>query len=149
MKFNFKILIILTLFPFTFFAQEKDSECVEYESIEIYNLRKLIIDKQKLDVWPDLVEIKEIKNNNGKVIDSLILFIAEIWKKQPEINGEMRLRISKTSDLTKFSEMDYDRNCKQDGTILTDLKIGMIDKLTGEIEILCRQDYYGKLKIKN
>ena len=149
MIFRIKILIILTLFPLTIFGQERESECVEYESIEIYNMRKLIIDKQKLDVWPDIIEIKEIKNNKGKVIDSLILFIAEIWQNQPEINGEMRLRISKTSDLTKYSELDYDENCKQDGTILTDLKIGMIDKLNGEIEILCRQDYYGKLTIKN
>jgi len=128
--------------PFIFFGQESDGECVEYEPIEMYNLRKAIIEKQNLDVWPSIVEIKNLTELNTKRKDSLILFIAETD------NGD-KLRITNSSDLSKFAEMDYNDNCKQDGTILTDLKFGKINLNKMKAEIYCRKEKYAELKIKN
>jgi len=128
--------------PFIIFGQEKDGECVEYEPIEMYNLRKAIIEKQNLDVWPSIVEIKSLTELNTKRKDSLILFIAETD------NGD-KLRMTNSSDLSKFTEMDYKDDCKQDGTILTDLKLGKIKLTEMKAEIFCRKKKYAELKIKN
>ncbi|MFD1162572.1 hypothetical protein [Hwangdonia seohaensis] len=124
------------------FGQEKDGECVEYEPIEMYNLRKAIIKKQNLDVWPSIVEIKNLTELNSKRKDSLILFIAETD------NGD-KLRMTNSSDLSKFAEIDYNDDCKQDGTILTDLKLGKINLTEMKAEIFCRKKKYTELKIKN
>ncbi|MDN3594219.1 hypothetical protein [Zunongwangia endophytica] len=128
--------------PFTIFGQEKDGEFVEYEPIEMYNLRKAIIKKQNLDVWPSIVEIKNLTELNTKRKDSLILFIAETD------NGD-KLRMTNSSDLSKFTEMEYKNDCRQDGTILTDLKLGKINLTEMKAEILCRKEKYAELKIKN
>lgn len=128
--------------PFIIFGQEKDGECVEYEPIEMYNLRKAIIEKQNLDVWPSIVEIKNLAELNTKRKDSLILFIAETD------NGD-KLRMTNSSDLSKFAEMDYNDDCKQDGTILTDLKLGKVNLKKMKAEIFCRKNKYAELKIKN
>lgn len=130
-----------TEFPkLTEFLTEKIdiSESTIIEHIEIYNLRKTLIDKQNLEVWPDLIDIRTIDKN----LDSLVLFMAEI-------NGENYLRLSKASELSKFSELKYKNDCRQEGTIDTDLKIGKVNKQNSEIEILCRTENYGILKIKN
>ena len=108
------------------------------EPIEVYNLRKSIIVKQNLDVWPDLIDIKKLEKES----DSLILFMAEI-------DGENYLRISRASDLSRFSEMEYKNDCRQEGTISTDLKIGKINNQKGKIEILCLTKNYTQLEIKN
>lgn len=55
------ILLFLMFIPFIILGQERDGECVEYEPIEMYNLRKAIIGKQNLDVWPSIVEINLTK----------------------------------------------------------------------------------------
>lgn len=128
--------------PFIIFGQEKGGECVEYEPIEMYNLRKAIIEKQNLDVWPSIVEIKNLTELNTKRKDSLILFIAETD------NGD-KLRMTNSSDLSKFAEMDYNNDCKQDGTILTNLKLGKINLTKMKAEIFCRKKKYAELKIKN
>ncbi len=136
------ILLLLMFIPFIMFGQEKDGECVEYEPIEMYNLRKAIIKKQNLDVWPSIVEIKNLTELNSKRKDSLILFIAETD------NGD-KLRMTNSSDLSKFAEIDYNDDCKQDGTILTDLKLGKINLTEMKAEIFCRKKKYTELKIKN
>ena len=128
--------------PFIIIGQEKDGECVEYEPIEMYNLRKAIIEKQNLDVWPSIVEIKNLTELNTKRKDSLILFIAETD------NGD-KLRMTNSSDLSKFAEMNYNDDCKQDGTILTDLTLGKINLTEMKAEIFCRKKKYAELKIKN
>ena len=128
--------------PFIIFGQEKDGECVEYEPIEMYNLRKAIIEKQNLDVWPSIVEIKNLAELNTKRKDSLILFIAETD------NGD-KIRMTNSSDLSKFAEMDYNNDCKQDGTILTDLKLGKINLTEKKAEIYCRKEKYAEMKIEN
>jgi RNA recognition motif-containing protein len=128
--------------PFIIFGQEKDGECVEYEQIEMYNLRKSIIEKQNLDVWPSIVEIKNLSELNIKRKDSLILFIAETD------NGD-KLRMTNSLDLSKFTEIDYKDDCKQEGTILTDLKLGKINLKEMKAEIFCRKKKYAELKIKN
>ena len=136
------ILLFLMFIPFIIFGQEKGGECVEYEPIEMYNLRKAIIEKQNLDVWPSIVEIKNLTELNTKRKDSLILFIAETD------NGD-KLRMTNSSDLSKFAEMDYNNDCKQDGTILTNLKLGKINLTKMKAEIFCRKKKYAELKIKN
>ncbi len=128
--------------PLIMLGQETDYECVEYEPIEMYNLRKAIIDKQNLNVWPSIVEIKYLNELNKKRNDSLILFIAETD------NGD-KLRMTNTSNLSSFSEIDYNDDCKQEGTILTDLKLGKINLTEMKAEILCRKKKYAELKIKN
>jgi len=136
------ILLFSMFIPFIIFGQENGEECVEYEPIEMYNLRKTIIEKQNLDVWPSIVEIKNLTELNTKRKDSLILFIAETD------NGD-KLRMTNSSDLSKFAEMDYNDDCKQDGTILTDLKFGKINLNKMKAEIYCRKEKYTELKIKN
>ena len=128
--------------PFIIIGQERESECVEYAPIEMYNLRKSIIEKQNLDVWPSIVEIKNLSELNIKRKDSLILFITETD------NGD-KLRMTNSSDLSKFTEMDYNDDCKQEGTILTDLKLGKINLKEMKAEIFCRKKKYAELKIKN
>jgi len=128
--------------PAYILGQEKNGECVEYEPIEMYNLRRAIIEKQHLDVWPSIVEIKKLNELNKKRNDSLILFIAETEK------GD-KLRMSNTTDLSKFVEIGYDDDCEQDGTILTDLKFGKNNLIEMKAEIFCRKDKYTELKIKN
>ena len=128
--------------PFIIMGQERESECVEYEPIEMYNLRKALIDNQNLDVWPSIVEIKNLSELNEKRKDSLILFIAET-----DYGDKLRMTI--TSDLSKFAEMDYKNDCRQDGTILTDLKLGEINLTKMKAEIYCRKEKYTELKIKN
>ena len=130
------------LIPVILFGQEKDSECVEYEPIEMYNLRKAIIEKQSLEVWPSIVEIKNLTELNKKRKDSLILFIAET-------DYGDKLRMTNTSDLGKYAEMDYNKDCEQDGTILTDLKLRKIDLTEMKAEIYCGNKKYTELKIKN
>ena len=136
------ILLFLAFIPFIVCGQERDEECVEYEPIEMYNLRKAIIDKQKLDTWPSIVEIKNLTELNKKRKDSLILFIAETD------DGD-KLRLTDTTDLSKFAEMDYKDDCEQDGTILTDLNLGKINLSEMKAEIFCRTEKYAELKIKN
>ena len=114
-------------------------ETIIEEPIELYNLRKSIIDKQNLDVWPSIVEIKKLNEINTN--DSLILFIAETD------NGD-KLRLTNTTDLSKFAEMEYENDCRQQGTILTDLKLGKINLTEMKAEILCRKEKYTELKIK-
>jgi hypothetical protein len=128
--------------PFIIFGQEKEPDCTEEIPIGIYNLRVAIIKKQKLYVWPSLVEIKNLTELNKKRNDSLILFIAETD------NGD-KLRLTNTSDLSKFAEMDYDNDCRQEGTISTDLKLGKINLTEMKAEIYCRKKKYAELKIKN
>ena len=136
------ILLFLMFIPFIIFGQEKGGECLEYEPIEMYNLKIEIIKKQNLDVWPSIVEIKNLSELNTKRNDSLILFIAE-----PD-NGD-KLRITNSSDLSKFTEMEYKNDCRQNGTILTDLKIGKINLTEMKAEIFCRKEKYAELKVKN
>ena len=121
-------------------GEENIKESVIEEPIEMYNLRKSIIDKQNLDVWPSIVEIKKLNEINTN--DSLILFIAETD------NGD-KLRLTNTNDLSKFSEMEYENDCRQQETILTDLKLGKINLTEMKAEILCRKEKYVELKIKN
>ena len=128
--------------PVIFFGQERDEECVEYEPIEMYNLRKAIIDRQHLDTWPSIVEIKNLRELKTERADSLILYIAETD------HGD-KLRITNTSDLSKFSETEYKNDCEQEGTILTDLKLGPVDLSGMKAEIFCRQSPYAVLEIKN
>ena len=119
---------------------EMDSE--EYEPISIYNLRKSIIDHQKLDVWPSIVEIKNLTQLNTNLADSLILFIAETD------NGDM-LRLTRTMDLTKFTELNYAGDCKRKGTILTNLKFGKINLSEMKAIVLCESENYGEMEINN
>lgn len=119
---------------------EMDSE--EYESIEIYNLRKSIIHSQKLDVWPSIVDLKNLTELNTNLADSLILFIAETD------NGD-KLRLTRTMDLTNFTELNYAGDCKREGTILTDLKIGKINLSEMKAIILCKSESYGEMEINN
>jgi len=137
-----KTLMIVIFIPIALIGQERDSTCVEYEIIEMYNLRMSIIKKQKLDVWPTIVEIKKLSELNAKVTDSLILFIAET-------DYGDKLRMTNTSNLTKYAEMDYKGDCPEEGTISTDLKFGKIwlNKMTAEI--FCRKEKYTELVIKN
>jgi hypothetical protein len=118
------------------------SESEIEEPIGIYNLRKSIIDKQNLDTWPSIIHIRSLADFNNKKKDSLILFIAET-------DSLDYLRITRTSDLSKFAEIEYKGNCKQQGTILTDLKIGKILSNGNEAIILCRKEEFINLKIKN
>ena len=136
------ILLFLIFIPFITFGQETEPDCSEPIIIEMYNLRMAIIKKQNLDVWPSIVEIKNLTELNDKRNDSLILFIAETD------NGD-KLRMTNSSDLSKFAEMDYNDDCKQDGTILTDLKFGKINLTKMKAEIYCRKEKYTELKIKN
>ena len=136
------ILLFLMFIPFIIFGQEKGGECLEYEPIEMYNLKIEIIKKQNLDVWPSIVEIKNLSELNTKRNDSLILFIAETD------NGD-KLRITNSSDLSKFTEMEYKNDCRQNGTILTDLKLGKINLTEMKAEIFCRKEKYAELKVKN
>ena len=128
--------------PLIILGQENGGECVEYEPIEMYNLRKAIIEKQNLDVWPSIVEIKNLTELNKKKKDSLILFIAETD------NGD-KLRMTNSTDLSKFTEMDYNNDCRQEGTISTDLKFGKINLTEMKAEIYCRKEKYAEMKIKN
>lgn len=112
------------------------------EPIQMYNLRKSIIGQQNLDVWPSIVEIKSLSELNKVRIDSLILFIAETD------DGD-KLRLTNSTDLSKFAEMEYKNDCRQDGTILTDLKLGEINLTEMKAEIFCRKEKYAELKIKN
>ena len=128
--------------PLIILGQETEPVCEEPILMEIYNLRKSIIEKQKLDVWPSIIEIKKLTELNKKRTDSLILFIAETD------NGD-KLRMTITSDLSKFAEMDYNDDCSQEGTILTDLKLGKINLTEMKAEIFCRKEKYAELKIKN
>jgi len=128
--------------PFIISAQETGDECVEYEPIEMYNLRKAIIDQQNLDTWPSIVEIKNLQEIKTERADSLILYIAET-------NQGDKLRLTNTSDLSKFAETDYKNDCRQEGTILTDLNLNSIDLSEMKAEIRCRQSQYAVLKIKN
>ena len=59
------------------------------------------------------------------------------------------LRITRTSDLRKYAEIEYKGDCRQQGTILTDLIIGEILANGNEAIILCRKEEYVNLKIKN
>lgn len=118
------------------------SECITEEAIEIYNLRKSIIDKQSLDTWPSIIQIRNLKDFNYMKKDSLILYIAET-------DSIDYLRISRTSDLRKYAEIEYKGDCRQEGTILTDLIIGKILGNGNEAIILCRKEEYVNLKIKN
>ncbi|CAA0220231.1 hypothetical protein [Tenacibaculum maritimum] len=104
-------------------------------------MRKSIIEKQNLDVWPSIVEIKKLSEINKNRIDSLILLIAETE------NGD-KLRLTNSTELSKFTEMEYNSDCRQDGTILTDLKLGKINLTEMKAEILCRKEKYVELKIK-
>jgi hypothetical protein len=136
------IFLFLMFIPALILGQETGDDCAEYEPIEMYNLRKAIIDNQKLDVWPSIVEIKSLTKLNKKRNDSLILFIAETD------DGD-KLRLTNTTDLSKFAEIDYKDDCKQEGTILTDLKLGKINLTEMKAEIFCRKKKYAELKIKN
>lgn len=118
------------------------SESEIEEPIEIYNLRKSIIKKQNLGTWPTIVQIRSLRELDKKKKDSLILFIAET-------DSLDYLRITRTSDLSKFAEIEYKRNCKQEGTILTGLKIGKILSSGNKAIILCRKEEFINLKIKN
>lgn len=117
-------------------------ESIIEEPIEIYNLRKSIINKQSLDVWPSIVQIRNLKDFDNKKKDSLVLFIAET-------DSIDYLRISRTSNLSNFAEIEYKGNCRKEGTILTDLEIGKILSNGNEAIILCRKEEYINLKIKN
>jgi hypothetical protein len=117
-------------------------ESIIEEPIEIYNLRKSIIEKQNLDVWPSIINIRNLKDFDYKKKDSLILFIAET-------DSIDYLRISRTSNLSNFAEIEYKGNCRKEGTILTDLEIGKILSNGNEAIILCRKEEYINLKIKN
>ncbi len=117
-------------------------ESIVEEPIEMYNLRKSIIDKQNLDTWPSIVEIKSLSELNKTRIDSLILYIAETD------DGD-KLRLTNSTDLSKFAEKKYKNDCRQDGTILTDLKLGKINLTEMKAEIFCRKEKYVELKIKN
>ncbi len=123
-------------------SAENEMDSVEYESIGIYNLKKSIIEKQNLNVWPSIVEIKNLTELNANLSDSLIFFIAETD------NGD-KLRLTRTMDLSKFTELNYAGDCKRKGTILTDLKLGKINLLELNAEILCRTENYGEMKINN
>jgi hypothetical protein len=117
-------------------------ESVIEEPIEIYNLRKSIISKQNLDVWPSIVHIRDLKDFDNKKKDSLVLFIAET-------DSIDFLRISRTSNLSNYAEIEYKGNCRKEGTILTDLEIGKILSNGNEALILCRKEQYIGLKIRN
>ena len=130
--------------PLTILSQETELVREEPIIIEMYNLRKAIIEKQNLDVWPSIVEIKDLSELNKKRNDSLILFIAET-----DDGDKLKLRITNTSDLSKFAEMEYKDDCQQGGTILTDLKLGKIYLTEMKAEIFCRKEKYAELKIKN
>ena len=117
-------------------------ESIIEESIEMYNLRKSIIDKQNLEVWPSIIKIRNLEDFNNKKKDSLILYIAET-------DSIDYLRISRTSDLSKYAEINYKGNCSQEGTILTNLEIGKILSNGNEAIILCRKEEFIKLKINN
>jgi len=117
-------------------------ESTNEEPIELYNLRKSIIDKQNLDVWPSIVEVKSLSELNKVRLDSVILFIAET-------DYGDKLRLTNSTDLSKFAEMEYKNDCRQDGTILTDLKLGKINLTEMKAEIFCRKEKYAELKIKN
>jgi len=121
------ILLFLLFIPFIIFGQENGEECVEYEPIEMYNLRKTIIEKQNLDVWPSIVEIKNLT----------------------ALNIKRKLRMTNSSDLSKFTEIDYNNSCRQDGTITTDLRFGKINLTEMKAEIYCRKNKYAELKLKN
>ena len=136
------ILLALLFTPFIMFGQNKEVECAEYEPIEMFNLRKALIKKQNLDVWPNIVEIKNLSVLQTKRKDSLILFIAET-----EFGD--KLRLTNSSDLSKFAEISFNNDCKQAGTILTDLKFGKINLAEMKAEIFCKQKKYAVLKIKN
>jgi len=147
-NFAIYILLIFTIFS----CKEKNTDRIEKklnieestieEPIEMYNLRKSIIEKQNLDVWPSIVEIKKLTEINKNRNDSLILLIAETE------NGD-KLRLTNSTELSKFAEMEYKNDCRQDGTILTDLKLGKINLTEMKAEILCRKEKYAELKIKN
>ena len=89
-----------------------------------------------------IVEIKNLTALNIKRKDSLILFIAETD------NGD-KLRMTNSSDLSKFTEIDYNNSCRQDGTITTDLRFGKINLTEMKAEIYCRKNKYAELKLKN
>jgi len=128
--------------PFIILGQEKEPDCTEEIPIEMHNLQTAIIKNQNLGVWPSIVEIKNLAELNKKETDSLILFIAETD------NGD-KLRMTNTSDLSKFVEIDYNNDCRQEGTISTDLKFGKINLTEMKAEIYCRKEKYAELKIKN
>jgi hypothetical protein len=132
----------MVFIPLLSFGQVVDPDCSEEIPIEIHNLQTAIIEKQNLDVWPSIVEIKNLMELNKEETDSLILFIAETD------NGD-KLRMTNTSDLTKFVEIDYDNDCRQEGTILTDLKFGKINLTEMKAVIYCRKEKYAELRIKN
>ena len=136
------ILLTIALISFVVSGQEKDQGCAEYEPIEMYNLKRAIIDEQNLEVWPSIVEIRNLSDLNTNRKDSLILFIAETD------NGD-KLRLTNTADLSIFAELEYNDDCAQDGTILTDLKLGKINLTDMKAEIYCRKVKYAELKLQN
>ena len=135
-----KILLFLFFVPLIIFGQETESDCSEPIIIEMYNLRMAIIKKQKLDSWPSIVQIKKLTELNRQRRDSLILFIVEAN------NGE-KLRLSNSSDLARFVEIDYNDDCRQDGTILTDLEFGKINLMEMKAEVLCRENKFTEFKL--
>jgi hypothetical protein len=138
-SFAFTFVLI---FPLIVYGQNNASEHDEYEPIESYNLRKAIIYKQKLDVWPTILEIKSLTELNKALSDSLILFFAETD------DGD-KIRLSSTHDLSKFSEKSYSGGCDQYGTILADLKFGKISLVEMKAEILCQDEKFTELEIVN
>jgi len=136
------IFTLLVFIPLISFGQLEEPDCTEEIPIEMHNLQTAIIKKQNLNVWPSIVEIKNLAELYKNETDSLILFIAETD------NGD-KLRMTNTSNLSKFVEIDYNNDCRQEGTILTDLKFGKINLTEMKAEIYCRKEKYAELKIKN
>ena len=66
------------------------------------------------------------------------------------VSAFTRLRIARRFYAhLEFAEMNYNDDCKQDGTILTDLTLGKINLTEMKAEIFCRKKKYAELKIKN
>src|SRR5690606_35330353 len=112
-NFAIYILLIFTIFS----CKEKNTDRIEKklnieestieEPIEMYNLIKSIIEKQNLDVWPSIVEIKKLTEINKNRTDYLLLLIAETE------NGD-KLRLTNSTVLSKFAELEYKNACRQD-----------------------------------
>lgn len=146
---------VLSKFGFLFFfilismiSKSQDSEVIVcYEIEDHFSLSEEIINKQSLRFEPDIIDVKSIEYHG--TTDTIALYLVEIiLKENNETIFKEYLRISRTSNLTEFLEVNYNDTCSKTSHTATNLKIGAINISNGEYEILCDEEVFCVLKTK-
>ena len=78
------IFTLLVFIPLISFGQLEEPDCTEEIPIEMHNLQTAIIKKQNLNVWPSIVEIKNLSElYSGK---------KELFMSWPNVSSRLRIK---------------------------------------------------------